>query len=490
MKIKNISDTQFEKIFLSSLIFLPVLIISWNLDNDFWFLISHGREVVTLGIPHIEPLTIHENFDFVMQQWLFSTIVWDLYSKYGEIAIIIFFTVLTVSLGVLLLKFSYICSNKKIKTSSLVSLVSFLSICCFFIVTRPQVFTYIFIVVELLSLELYAKTEKFLYLCVLPVISVLQINIHASMWGLLLVFALPYLVNSFTFSLWNLKSEGYKKIPLFVVLIAMFVCGFINPYGIKAMAYIFSSYGQELLDNTINEMAVISIKEMQGLLFFVILFMVVLVFKREKKPGIELRYELLLYGTTILTLMSQKSLAFFLIGCIPFFSAVFGILEEQIVILNSNKKRTRILKSILPLYVVLIIACGLSIKINQYSYEDSLPQSYKAIDFLSERVSDKKKAKIYTSYESGGYAEYKGFKVYMDARAEVFLKDNNHQEDVFEEYIKMQLGDIHYNDVLNKYNFSYLIIDREDILHVYLNDDENYELIYKDDNSKIYKPKV
>ena len=351
-------------------------------------------------------------------------------------------------------------------------------------------FTYIFIVIELLSLELYARTEKFLYLGVLPVISVLQINMHASMWGLLFVFALPYLVNSFTFELWSLKSEGYKKIPLFVALIAMFACGFMNPYGVKAMAYIFSSYGQELLDNTINEMAVISIKEMQGLLFFVILFMVVLVFKREKKPGIELRYELLLYGTTILTLMSQKSLAFFLIGCIPFFSAVFGILEEQIVILNSNKKRTRILKSILPLYVVLIIACGLSIKINQYSYEDSLPQSYKAIDFLSERVSDKKKAKLYTSYESGGYAEYKGFKVYMDARAEVFLKDNNHQEDVFEEYIKMQLGDIHYDDVLNKYNFSYLIIDREDILHVYLNDDENYELIYKDDNSKIYKPKV
>ena len=490
MKIKNISDTQFEKIFLSSLIFLPVLIISWNLDNDFWFLISHGREVVTSGIPHIEPLTIHENFDFVMQQWLFSTIVWDLYSKYGEIAIIIFFTVLSVLLGVLLSKFSYICSNKKIKTSSLVSLVSFFCICCFFIVTRPQVFTYIFIVIELLSLELYARTEKFLYLGVLPVISVLQINMHASMWGLLFVFALPYLVNSFTFELWSLKSEGYKKIPLFVALIAMFACGFMNPYGVKAMTYVVSSYGQELLDNTINEMATISIKEVPGLLFFAILFLSLMVFRCLKKQKIELRYELLFYGTAVLTLMSQKSFVFFLIGCIPLFSVTCQIFEGKIVVLNSNKKRTCILKKVLPIYIAFIIICGLNIKISKYSYEDSLPQSYKAIEYLTKNVADKKNEKIYTSYESGGYAEFKGFKVYMDARAEVFLKNNNHQEDVFEEYIKMQFGKIHYNEVLNKYNFSYLIIDSEDILYVYLNDDENYELIYEDDNSKIYKPKV
>ena len=39
-------------------------------DNDLWFLLAHGRYVLTQGFPHLEPFSLHQGLDFVMQQWL------------------------------------------------------------------------------------------------------------------------------------------------------------------------------------------------------------------------------------------------------------------------------------------------------------------------------------------------------------------------------------------------------------------------------------
>lgn len=54
--------------------FIGLLFISRSLDNDIWFLLSHGRYVVQYGWPTTDPLSMHEGLDFVMQQWLSAVI--------------------------------------------------------------------------------------------------------------------------------------------------------------------------------------------------------------------------------------------------------------------------------------------------------------------------------------------------------------------------------------------------------------------------------
>ena len=39
-------------------------------DNDVWFLIRTGEEIVTNGFPHVDFLTFHESLTLVVQQWL------------------------------------------------------------------------------------------------------------------------------------------------------------------------------------------------------------------------------------------------------------------------------------------------------------------------------------------------------------------------------------------------------------------------------------
>ena len=48
-----------------------ILVLFWRVEyNDIWFLLNHGKYVLNNGFPSIEPFTIHQNFSFVMQQWL------------------------------------------------------------------------------------------------------------------------------------------------------------------------------------------------------------------------------------------------------------------------------------------------------------------------------------------------------------------------------------------------------------------------------------
>ncbi len=74
-KSQDISK-KYKLLFLVFL-FLPCLFfINNTLDNDIWFLLNSGRYVFAHGIPYMEPFTIHQGFDFVMQQWLSACIFW------------------------------------------------------------------------------------------------------------------------------------------------------------------------------------------------------------------------------------------------------------------------------------------------------------------------------------------------------------------------------------------------------------------------------
>ena len=61
-----------------------ILVLFWRVEyNDIWFLLNHGKYVLNNGFPSIEPFTIHEGLDFVMQQHLAATIFYEVYHWLG-----------------------------------------------------------------------------------------------------------------------------------------------------------------------------------------------------------------------------------------------------------------------------------------------------------------------------------------------------------------------------------------------------------------------
>jgi len=483
----EIKHKYIEKIILIVFMFLPILTIPLYLDNDSWFLLNHGKYVLEYGFPHYEPFTIHQNMEFVMQQWLFSVVYWIIYSSFGKIGIIGCIYICAFLIILLIYKLCMHVSQDKFYLSVILTTVLSLPICMWFVVTRPQIITYLIILTELYCLEKYISSSKNKYLIVLPVLSILQINMHASMWMMLFAFLLPYLIEPIVTRIIKSTNGSYKAIPLFVVSIIMFLLGFLNPYGADSVFYIVRSYGDDIINNHVSEMVAPTIRDFHGAIFIIYFVGVALIYILNKSGKNKTRFVLLIAGTTFLALSSLKSMPYFLI-CLSI-TLAYNLKNQahnlKFSVAESRKNMARTISC--SCFLLLIIGLAIGVTATEYNPDKDYPKSRDAVSYLVKN-EEIEKVNLYTDYFNGGYAEFMGIKTYIDARAEVFLKDNNGKADIFEEYIKLQSGKIHYKDFLNKYKFTHILVSTDDILSIYLEKDSEYKIIYHDNNNKIFIP--
>ena len=77
-KILNYHPSKWQAI---SFLVIPIfigLLTSTSFDNDIWFLINTGRYILNHGFPTIDPFTIHEGFNLVVQQWIPDVIFYEI----------------------------------------------------------------------------------------------------------------------------------------------------------------------------------------------------------------------------------------------------------------------------------------------------------------------------------------------------------------------------------------------------------------------------
>lgn len=482
--IMKAKSDKLEYVLLVLIAILPTIIITLNLDSDFWFLYNHGNYVVNNGFPNIEPFTIHNGLSFVMQQWLSSLIFYLIYSWLGKAGVILLIYIVGLVTVFLLYSLAMIISHQKKYLSVIVSALVYIVLCMWFVVSRPQVFTYIVMLLELIMLEKYTANCRWSVVLGLSTLSLLLINLHASMWWMLFAFIIPYLVEGIRINKISQLCDRYKVLPLLVACVTMFAAGFVNPYGYKLVGYIFSSYGNEQINSSIEEMSAPDIKSLSGAVFFFICFAVVLVYILNKTGKTKVRYICLALGTTLLALMSIKSMPYFLFATVI---PLVAYLENQAdkLCFKFPEKKGKLLKLTVLCFLLCICFVSGYIKVADYSPKADYPAAKSAIEKLGQD-ENKEQYRVYTSFVNGAYAETNGLKTYIDARAEVFLKSNNGKEDIFAEYISLEMGDLHYKTFLDKYNFSHVIVTNGETLDIYLSEDDDYSVLYEDTYSRIY----
>lgn len=449
-----------------------ILVLFWRVEyNDIWFLLNHGKYVLNNGFPSIEPFTIHQNFSFVMQQWLSSVIFYLSYSLLGKYGLLLLTLLVTGYIIFISYKLCMLLSDNRYSLSVLISTIVTTLLAASFITSRPHIFTFAIIITEIYLLEKYIKEEDKRYLYPLPLLSLLEINLHASMFFMQFAFILPYLIDSFKYKIGPLKSSGYTKKPLFITVILMFLVGFINPYGINAITYIFSSYGNSYINEIVEEMLPVVITDSVGKVSFFLIFMIVSIYIFYRKNDIKPRYFYLLIGTIYLTLSSQKGLSYLIIGGILPLAYYLKPAFKKDTVKEKKKSYSYLLSSSCLVVISLLVVIG----------TDSMTFTYKfkeGVDYLLEnnKASD---ITLYTGYAEGAYPEWKGIKCYIDPRAEIFLKGNNKQKDIMEEYYLLQIGNLDVNEFLEKYKFAYLLVIETDYLYNNMDDIENYKLVYE-----------
>ena len=169
-KDKQLSE-KILKIINKVVMFLPFLslfMMNWRTDSDTYWIIKTGEYICNNGIPTKDFLTFHTDMDLVVQQWLSDIIYYKLYSLMGFFGPMLLVLIMYCVFIVLFKKLCLQISNKPI-VASFATFAAALAMGDFF-VTRPQIFTYSLILIELICLEKFVKSNNWKHLIPLPIL--------------------------------------------------------------------------------------------------------------------------------------------------------------------------------------------------------------------------------------------------------------------------------------------------------------------------------
>lgn len=452
------------------LFFLPLffsLFMYFSREADTWFILSHGRYVLNHGIPYTEILSMHSGFNFVMQQWLTATLFYAIYKYLGEFGLYIFYLLMNALITFLIYKLCMVISDKKRYVSCLVSVITILLLQLNFIEVRPQIMSYIFLLIEMIILEKFYKDSKTKLIYLLPLVPMCIVNFHAAFWLIFIILCLPFLVEYLL-----------KKDKRFFIIIGLIVLGcllsLINPYGLKGIIYGFSSYGVGNTSKYIIEMMPFNLSNSRidgECYLFLAVFLITntIMLYSNKKNKFNIHMILFIYGFFFMGLLAFKNMSFYFLFVLPYLSSFISI--------KDGKKEPFPIKTYILLGIILLSFFGYKVYNGSYKLETKIDD---VIEYLDENAS--KDISLYTNYIYGSYVEFSGYKPYIDTRAEVFLKKNNKKEDILVEYFKVLDGNIDFEKFLDKYKFDYVIVNKDEVLYKYIKNDDDYELVFKSKN--------
>lgn len=471
---------------------LPFAGIVTFLDSDVWHILSNGRYIMENGLPFIEPFSMHSGLAYIAQQWLADCVYWVLYSNYGVRGAVAFVFLIAGISYFLLRKICMITSGGKWLCATNVSFFAAIMLSVF-MCTRPQIISYLCWLIEILCLETYIRKRDVKVLLPIPLIAVTAVNCHAALWLMVPVLIVPYLADAVPFKSERLCVAGFKeRKPLVFILIASLIAGFLNPYGTKAMFYVFRSINADTVIY-INEMTPLSTRSgALGIIILACTFASVAILAQSRRP-ISAHSIFLLVGGIAAALMSLRNIPVFAIAAAPVM-AEYAVTESE----NKNdqgadstpepsikKLETMFFVKLLSCFVCLAAIVVICLHIGK-DFANPKEESIKEnIDVLIDCLQEKRDKAgenivLYAGYNEGGYCEYRGFACYIDARAETYLKKNNGVKDILTEYYDVVCrGTKDYREFVDEYQFTHMILPKNNGLFD--------ELISHDDAFRIVK---
>ena len=433
-------------IIVSTLLFIiPVV------DNDVWFMINHGDYIIHHGFTNVEPFTVHEGLKFSFQKWLMCVLMYALNNAFGVKGIIGYIYVMCS-----LILVAFIINVKASKTTSfnvvdaLMVAVPCATLFVRFGSARPQLFSYLAIVITLMLLETYAKTGKTQYLVMLPFVSILWMQIHSTQWIFMFALFLAYVAKMPKGLIKCVEVREYSRVKVLITAALSFAVGLINPYGVESVTYIFKSMKDTRYMINIIECQRPQMRELIFLIPLIIFLMAVIAFSKK----IDFQHLMLFFGTLMMSFMARRNVAYFIV--------VVGFILPYLYKGNDTKGiKKRVMQYMtIPLCIaIFVLDAGLfmekkTIDVFRNTYCKGI------VDALDEQGEVEGK-RFFTIFDYGSYIEYLGGIPYEDSRAELFCDEINGKEDIFLEEQAFMQGVLTLTDLQNKYHFDYALMRNE-----------------------------
>lgn len=538
------TKTKFNIIAIIAIIIVCIVISPISMQNDTFYTVKIGEHIIENGgIDMQDPFSWHENLEYTYPHWLYDVGMYLIYNLGGWNGIYISTVVLCCILGIML----YL-TNVKICKNHLISFlltIGVMFLCKPYIAARAQLVTFILFVLTIYLIEKFLESRKLKYAVTLIGISILIANLHVAVWPFYFVLYVPYIAeyiictiidadviirlqilgNKILYKLSkknpekqdninekiNLAKEKIEKISkvreenrkkpyklrveknenvkyLILVFLICILTGLCTPLGSTPYTYLIDTMNGITTQN-INEHLPLTLINAKEFLCIIIAIVALLMFTDIK---IRLKDILFIGGLFILALMSRRQISMFLLIGIYVVNRLICEFLEKYKAREEIEDITTFLttKTGAILFVVIFVLVGVKnikqkLESNEkYINESSYPVA--ACQYILDNI-DLNTAKFYNEYNYGSYMLYKGIPVFIDSRAELYTPEFNEGINVFEDFLNISNIGLYYEDKMEEYGITHLIMYKNSKLNMFISRDNNYEKLYEDDSFVIYK---
>ena len=467
--MKNKRDNTIFTILIISITF--GLMVFLRSDPDALWHFSAGKYMVD----HHQILT-HDVFSWYLagkywmsHEWLFEVIIYLYYSIFSDKYLIIFSLVNV--LGLLLL--IYYTNKDDIIKNKVFSLfwLTFSIIIGPYIVGRPQLISYILLALTIYLLkDLYDnKDSKKIYF--LPLIGIIWSNVHGGSSNLIYIYTFIFMICSlFNFKFSKIESSRKSKKQILTYLIIGLICMLtinINPHGFKMFLYPYQNLNDSFMVNNITEWRATSLAITEDLFYVGFVFFVFMVMLLSKKK------------IRLLDFIIFLSVVFLGFRSVRFWVYTYIVMSYFIYYYVPKRKDdpgTHEIIMILSIALLVIFA---------FSFSAIYKKTHKVniSDKMINRIKYEKPKRLYNIYDLGGELIYNDIKVFIDGRADLYSKYN------FMDAVNISRLSGDFKERIKYYNFDYFLVNSDFQIQYYLNNSDEYELVYSDKDIYLYKVK-
>ncbi|MRX81655.1 hypothetical protein [Eggerthella guodeyinii] len=437
-------------------------------SNDLWFLLATGREIIDNGIPYENPFALHDGMRIVVQQWLLASELYVVSDAFGMQGLAVQTSVLGCIFYALLSRGVRLFASEKGWAADALSFSVALAAITIWFTVRPSMVSAIILLVELLVLERYKRGGRSRILAVLPLCSLLHVNIHASFWWLGPVLALLYLASPPRKTVGVFRRYEYRKPLILIAALCMLLTSFANPYGLQGALYLAYSFGPAS-DMPIIELQPIDLLSQAGVIVVFLAVLGVVLAIRRGRGRVDLQASILFAGTLILAFANRRNGWLFIVAAALFISPLLVSPCADFSRFGKGRKADALArKAYAAMPVAVSAACALCVVTSvvplfdgeQWEVDDSPSTPVVAIDTLNDRIAPERRedVSIFCSFNDGGYLEWFGYPVFMDPRPELWSSSvTGCEKDYAAEYARYLRGEVSAEEILNEYEFDYLI---------------------------------
>lgn len=462
------------------LILISILIVPKELQNDTFYLIKVGEEIINNGLNFVDHFSIH-NLNYLYPHFLFCLITYfsfKILSYEGLYILTIFFTII--------LSFSLFFVNCKNSKNKLISLMFSLLTIIFlsdFITLRSQIFSYTIFILEYYFLNKLLETKSFKYYFYLILLPILLVNTHVAVYPFYIIMYFP-IIGEYVYNK-IFKNNNFNIKPIIISLLLSILAGLISPLFINSYTYLFYT----LINNTTTYIA-----EHQPTILIlspkmIILCVLCIFLFTNKLFKLKIKEKLLILGLIIMAFSSIRHQSLLIIFTLIITNKYIGNylykkeFEQNLKLEKKFITNKGIMFSIL---IVLFLGTPMFIRNINMNYVNETLYPVNAVKYIKNNL-DYKNIKIFNNIDVGSYLILNDIKVFIDSRTDLYTKIYNKKDDIFADYINVMQGKIYYEEIFKKYNINYILQPNNNWLLKYLENDNNYVKEYSDNYFTIYK---